>query len=117
MSFACHFFSISVPPETCHKDAKTVVSTRISPSADDDLVDGSRDGRALVLHEEDDELRRSRRAGVLTDEVYVSRCFIETLSGCKRHLLSTFYLHHHRAFHDIDEDVGIVPMYRAGSAG
>src|SRR5262249_718489 len=72
---------------------------------------------ALVLDQEHQELRRLGAACVPVDDMNIIRAFIEGLSWCECHLLSTLQLHHDGALQHVNKRMAIVSVDSARPAG
>src|SRR4029077_9806959 len=73
--------------------------------------------RALVLDQEHQELRRLGAACVPVDDMNIVRAFIEGLSWCQCHLLSTLQLHHDGALQHVNKRMCIVAVDSTRPAG
>src|SRR5439155_15067309 len=72
---------------------------------------------ALVLDQKHQEFRRLGVACVPVDHMNIVRAFIEGLSWCQCHLLSTLQLHHDGALQHVNKRMRIVPVDSARPAG
>src|SRR5215468_10187519 len=72
---------------------------------------------ALVLDQEHQELRRLGAACVPVDDMNIVRAFIEGLSWCQCHLLSTLQLHHNGALQHVNKRMCIMSVNGARPAG
>src|ERR1700693_3788870 len=80
------------------------------------LLGGDKKRSALILSEENKELRGFRLTGVATYDVYVLWSLVEGLAWDKRHFLATSDLHYNRPLENVDEDMGIMTVDRVRSS-
>ena len=87
--------------------AKALVST----------VDRHRNGCALRLHHEHQELRWRGGAGATPRGVDVARLLVEHFAGAQCHFLAAFHAHDNAAFQHTNKSGSFVAMRRRGRAG
>src|SRR5262249_11869485 len=72
---------------------------------------------ALVLHQEDQELRRRRGVCVLADNMNVVRSFVKGLARGQRDGRPTPDLHEDRALQYVDQRLRVMRMHRIRCSG